>query len=160
MAISLFLLQLSFACNPAFYFNMEKKLWRRISFCSTCFCYYKKYEKTIIRFTCYHLLLSSNSTFMTKSLNLGTIQIWRDELMDTAIKSVICQIANCSPFHSIHTSPLICTPNQETGFYMITASVLKRLKLIYYGLISNFSKYYFKTGAICSFSYLHMYLPF
>ena len=115
---------------------------------------------TIIRFTCYHLLLSSNSTFMTKSLNLGTIQIWRDELMDTAIKSVICQIANCSPFHSIHTSPLICSPNQETGFYMITASVLKRLKLIYYGLISNFSKYYFKTGAICSFSYLHMYLPF
>ena len=40
---------------------------------------------TIKRFTSYHLLLSSNSTFMTKSLNLGTIQIWRDELMNTAI---------------------------------------------------------------------------
>ena len=40
---SLFLLQLSFACNQAFYFNMGKKLWRPISFSSKCFCYYRKH---------------------------------------------------------------------------------------------------------------------
>ena len=27
---------------------------------------------------------------------------------------------------------------------------LERLKLTYYSLISNFSKYYFKTGILCS----------
>ena len=32
---------------------------------------------------------------------------------------------------------------------------LERLKLFYYSLISNFSKYYFKTGTICLLSYLH-----
>ena len=37
-------LQLSFAYNPAFYFNIGKKLWRHISFFSTCFCYYRKQE--------------------------------------------------------------------------------------------------------------------
>ena len=42
IAVSLFLLELSFAYNPAFYFNMGKKLWRNISFSSSCFCYYRK----------------------------------------------------------------------------------------------------------------------
>ena len=32
--------------------------------------------KTIIRFAHYHLLLASNSTFMTDSQYLGAIQIW------------------------------------------------------------------------------------
>ena len=30
--------------------------------------------------------------------------------------------------YHIETSPLICSPNQWTGFYMITASVVKGLK--------------------------------
>ena len=41
-AVSLFLLQLSLACNPAFYFNIVKRLWRHASFSFTCFCYYRK----------------------------------------------------------------------------------------------------------------------
>ena len=32
------------------------------------------------------------------------------------------------PFH-IETSPLICSANQCTGFYMITVSVLKELRV-------------------------------
>ena len=32
--------------------------------------------------------------------------------------------------YDIETSPLICTPNQWTGFYMITASVLKGSKAL------------------------------
>ena len=43
IAVSLFLFQLSFACNSALYFNMGKKLWRHMSFSSTCFCYYMKH---------------------------------------------------------------------------------------------------------------------
>ena len=40
---SVFLLQLSFGCNPAFYFNMGKKLERHISFSCTCSCRYRKH---------------------------------------------------------------------------------------------------------------------
>ena len=34
--------------------------------------------------------------------------------------------------YHIETSPLICPANQSTGFYMITASVMKELKMIVY----------------------------
>ena len=39
IAISLFIIQLSFAWSPAFYFR--KNLWAHISFYSTCFWYYR-----------------------------------------------------------------------------------------------------------------------
>ena len=88
----------------------------------------------------YHLLLASNSIFMADSLYLGTIQIWwnlnENHWYLTSTKSLICQIrANCSPFQSLNMLP----------FHIR----LERLKLIYYSLISNFSKYYFNTGTIC-----------
>ena len=62
------LLQLLFACNPVFYFNKGKKLWRHISFSFTCFCYYRKAnnDKKICQ------LLS----FMIHSSYSGPIQIW------------------------------------------------------------------------------------
>ena len=41
--VSLFLLQLWFTCNLAFYFNMGNKLWRHTTFYSTCLCYYRKH---------------------------------------------------------------------------------------------------------------------
>ena len=31
--------------------------------------------------------------------------------------------------YRIETSPLICRANQRTGFYMITASVMKKLRI-------------------------------
>ena len=40
---SLFLHQLSFACNSASCFNMRKKLWRHKSLFSICFCFPRKY---------------------------------------------------------------------------------------------------------------------
>ena len=63
----------------------------------------------IIRFVRYHLLLTSNSTFMTDFHYLDTIQIWRNlnehYYYLTSTKSLICQIdANCS--HSIHAKTL------------------------------------------------------
>ena len=62
---------LLFACNPVFYFNTGKMLWRHVSFSYTCFCHYRKYpndENTI----------NQQLSFMTDSLSLGTIQIWRN----------------------------------------------------------------------------------
>ena len=59
---------------------------------------------TIISFArCYYLLLASSSTFMTDSLYLLTIQIWRNlnehYYYLTSTKTVICEIdADCSPF--------------------------------------------------------------
>ena len=84
---------------------------------------------TIVRSA--YLLLTSNSTFMTDSLYLGTNQIWRNVNEHycylTSTKSVICQIdANCSTFQSLNMLP----------FHIRLGS----LKLIYNGLISNFSK--------------------
>ena len=43
IVVSLFLLQLSFACSPVVYFNMRKKLCGDISFSSSCFYYYRKH---------------------------------------------------------------------------------------------------------------------
>ena len=77
---------------------------------------------------------------MTDFLYLGTIQILRNLKEHyhylTSTKFAICQIdVNCSPFQSLNMLP----------FHIR----LKRLKLIYYCLISNISKYYFRIGTIC-----------
>ena len=94
----------------------------------------------IIRFACYHLLLASNKIFMTVSLYLGTIQIWQNlsehyyYLILT--KSVIWQIdADRSPFQSQNMLPF----SHQIG--MLENNPL--------GLISIFSKFYFKTGTVC-----------
>ena len=50
---------------------------------------------TIARFACYHLLLASNSTFMTDSKYLGTFPIQRNlnkhRYYLTSTKSMVCQ---------------------------------------------------------------------
>ena len=59
-------------------------------------------------------------------------------LLLTSTKSVICQKdVNCSKFYS---------PN-----WLLFHIRAERLKLTYYSLISNFSRYYFKTGTLCLF---------
>ena len=64
--VRLFLLQLSFAYNPPFYFNMEKS-YKDI--------YHFPIIITVIRFARYYLLFASNRTFMTDAMFLGTIRI-------------------------------------------------------------------------------------
>ena len=95
---------------------------------------------TIITFGRCHLLLSFNSIFMTDSQYLGIFQIWQTLNEHwyylTSTKSMICQIdGNCFPFQSLNMLP----------FHIR----LECLKLIYRDLISNFSKYCFKTATIC-----------
>ena len=77
---------------------------------------------TIIRFTHYHLLLASNTTVMTDSQSLGTIQICQNlnehHHYLTSTKSVAFQkYANCSPDQLLNMLP----------FHI----KLERLKLIY-----------------------------
>ena len=95
---------------------------------------------SIIRFACYSLLLAFYSSFMPDFKYLRTIQIWRnlDEYYYylTSIKSVAFQIdANCFPFQSLNLLP--CKIR------------LEHLKLIYYSLLSIFSKFYFKPSTLC-----------
>ena len=46
------------------------------------------------------------------------------------IKTLEDQLFNDGGRYHIETSPLICSANQWTGFYVITASVMKQLKQI------------------------------
>ena len=76
---------------------------------------------------------------MTDSQYLGTIEIWQNldenHYYLTSTKSMICQIdVNCSPFQSLN---------------MLSFQIrLEQLKLIYYSLMSIFSKYHLKTGTL------------
>ena len=114
---------------------MRKKLWRHISFSSTCFYYYILI--TLIRFSRYHLLVASH---FHDWFYLGTIQICRN-LNEcyyhlTSATSVIWQIdANRSPFHSLNMLPF------HINFRTLKTNLL--------GLLSNFPRYYFKKGTIC-----------
>ena len=63
-----------------------------------------------ITFAHYHLLLASNSTVMTDSQHLSTIEIWRNlnehHYYLTSTKPMIFQRdANCSPFQSLNMLP-------------------------------------------------------
>ena len=76
IAKGLFLLQLSFACSPAFYVNMGKS-YKHKSFSSTCFWYYKKHSNNDNNI--WSLLSSahfSNNFFINDFQYLSTIQIW------------------------------------------------------------------------------------
>ena len=130
VSVSLFLLQLSFACSPVFYFSMEQKLWKKTYHSPPYFSVIARNLITIIRFARYHLLVSSR-IFMTNSLYLDTVKTWWNlngqYYYLTSTKFMTCQIVeNCSPFQSLNMLP----------FHIW----LERLKLIYHGLMSKFSK--------------------
>ena len=113
------LLQFSFDYNPAFYFNIEKSyedIYHSPPHVSVIT------GKILITICCYHPLLAFNSTFMTGSVYLGTIQICRNlnehHCYLILTTSVIWQIdTNCSPPQSLNMFP----------FHIR----LERLKLIY-----------------------------
>ena len=74
---SIFILTSAFTqLDLAFYFNTGKKLWTYKSFSTTCFYYYKKHPNSDNKFD--HVLHAFNSSFMTVSLYLRKIQIWRN----------------------------------------------------------------------------------
>ena len=84
---------------------------------------------TIIRFARYHLPLASNSIFMTDSMYL--------------VANLIC--GNLDR-HLTNRRKLFVIPVAE---YASCSHQVRTLKTNLLGLISRFSKYYFKTGTIC-----------
>ena len=136
----MFLIQLSFAYNPAFYFNLRKS-YENIYHSSThVSAITGNIVRTIIKFVRYYLLLASNRSFMTDSMYWGIIQICRNlnehcyYLISTT--PVFWQIdANCSSFQSLNM----------LSFHII----IRALKTNLLSLISFFSKYYFKTDTVC-----------
>ena len=75
------------------------------------------------------------STACDCRLDITLVSVSKSYIL-TSTKSVICQIdANFSPFQSVNMLSVHIT--------------LERLKLIFYGLMSFFSKYDFKTGTLC-----------
>ena len=100
---SLFLLQLSFGCNPAFYFNMGKKLERHISFSCTCSCRYRKHPNNdnnicaLESSACFQQHFDGWFTVLSYNSYLKKFE-WTPLLL-TLTKSMIYQRdANCSPF--------------------------------------------------------------
>ena len=92
---------------------------------------------TIIRFALSYLLLASNSTFITDSMYLGTIQISQN-----LNEHYYCLISTASVIWQIDAN---CSPNQARTFKTIYHGNIMNLL----SLKSHFSKYYFKSCTIC-----------
>ena len=65
------------------------------------------------------------------SLLSKVTSVWKQLILESETISDCCRIADSDggPYH-IETSPLICRPNQLTGFYMIETVVIKELNLL------------------------------
>ena len=122
---------------------MGKKLWRHKSFSSICFCYYRKHPNNDNKIC----LLPSSSCFQQQHFHdrlyllgynsdLSKLE-WTLLLFNF---NYICDLTNRRRLFSI--------PVAEYSRFSHKASTLKTNLL---GLISNFAKYYFKTGSSCLF---------
>ena len=65
------------------------------------------------------------------SLLSKVTSVWKQLILESETISDCCRITDSDggPYH-IETSPLICRPNQLTGFYMIETVVIKELNLL------------------------------
>ena len=112
---SKFILTSAFIClQSSFLCQHGKKTMKTFTIPLTCFCYYRKHPNRDNKIGredgSGHLLLASNSTFMTDFMYLGTIHICRNLNKHyyylISITFVIWQIsANCSPFQSLNMLP-------------------------------------------------------
>ena len=118
---------------------MGKKLWRHISFSSTCFCYYRKHPNKnnqicpLPSFSCFQQHLHDWFYAPRYNSDLSRLE-WTLLLFD---------------FHEIrdltNRRKLFSIPVAQYASFSHQATTLKT-NLI--GLISNFSKHYFKTVTI------------
>ena len=105
IVVSLFLLQLSFTCNPAFFFQHRKKAIKiYMSFSWTCFCYYKRHSNN--NNIC---LLPSSACFQQRFHDRFSVLWYNSDEQHyylTPTESVICHIyANVSPFQLLSLVP-------------------------------------------------------
>ena len=125
-----------FTYNPAFYFNMGQKCWRHAP--SHISVITGNIPITVIRFARYHPLLPASSTFITDSMYLDLSKLTIKWALLLFNFSCIRDLAKRRKLFSIPVSEYASFSNQA-----------RTLKTNLLGLISNFSKYYFKTGTTC-----------
>ena len=114
-----------------------EKSYEDMSSSSTCFRYYRKYSNNDNKI--YPL---ASACFQQHFYDWFVVRKhiqkqpeWTPPLLNS-IKFMICQIdENCSLFQSLKMLPFHIKP--------------KSLKLTYYSLIWNFSRYYLKIGLLC-----------
>ena len=148
----MFLLQLSFAYNPAFYSNLGKKLWRHILSSSTCFWYYRKHSNNDNK-VC---LLPSSSWFQQHFHDWFYVLRYNSDLSKL---EWILLLFNFNYIHDLtNRRKLFSIPVAEYTTFHIR---FRTLKTNIISLISNFPKYSItlKQTQFASFSYLRIYLP-
>ena len=139
--MSLFLPQLSFSYNPAFCFNMGKKLWKNISFSSTCFCYYRKYPNNDNKICSQSFSFCFQQHFHDWFYALR----WNPDLSKLEWALVLFNFNYIRDL--TNRCKLFSIPATEYASFSHQARRLLNLL----DLISNFSKYDFKIGTICIF---------
>ena len=126
------------AYNPAFYFNMGKKLWIYI-FSSTFFCYYRKHpskDNKVCPRPC-------SSCFQQHFQNWFYVPRYNSDLPKlewTLLLFNFKYIRDLTNIRKLFSIPV-------AGYASFPKA--RGLKTNLLGLISNISKYYFKTGTIC-----------
>ena len=135
-----------FTYNPAFYFNMGQKCWRHAP--SHISVITGNIPITVITFAHDHPLLPSNSTFITDSIYLDLSKLTVKWTLLLFNFSCIRDLAKRRKLFSI-----------PVGEYASFSNEARTLKTNLLGLISNFSKYFFKTGTTCLlFSPTHVFV--
>ena len=119
--------------SSVFFFNMRKKLWRYTSYSSTCFWFYRKNPTNTNKI--YQIPSASFSGGRFNS-DLAKLQ-WTPPLF---IFNLIRDFSNKRKLFTI--------PVAEESMLLFHV-LIERFKLIYYSLIFNFSKHFFKIGIIC-----------
>ena len=119
---------------------MGKKLWRHISFSSTCFCYYRKYLNKD----------SKICPLRSSSFSQQHFHDWFYVLRYNSDRSKLEWTLLLFSFNYIrdltNTRKLFSILVAEHASFSHQGRTVKSNLL---GLISTFSKYYFKTGTIC-----------
>ena len=111
--------------------------WLLLFLCMFCKFYWEKFSYNVIQCDVIHANEHIKHANCGLQENLKFFVFCRFFLM---MKRVILTLSWRGRYH-IETSPLICRANQWTGFYMITASVMKVLtKKCYFGLRSLLKK--------------------
>ena len=125
--------------KSSFLFLHGKEARRHISFSSTCFCYYRK-----------HPYNDNKICPLTFSCFQQHFHVWLYVLRYNSDLSKLKQTLLLFNFNCIrdltNRRKLFFIPIAEYASFSHQPRTLKTNLL---GLISNFSKYYFKTGAIC-----------
>ena len=123
--------------------NMGRKLWRHISFCSTCFCYYRKHPINNNKIC----LLPSSPCFQEHFHDWFYVLRYNSDLSKLEWRILLFNFSYILDLKNRHKLFFILVAEYASFSYQATT-----LKTNLLGLISTFSKYYFKTGIICLLS--------